>query len=102
MAEEDIVEKCRGASRKLFSSEHGDTKADVWVCGDTRILNGKKTKCSECGAECYYDTKCTDMMDGKHKKICLKCAFDNHLDDMSALEQDIIIQTAKMKGMDNG
>lgn len=93
----EIEEFARKRSKEIFISEHGKNKADMWVCGDILLQDGMETKCSECGIICYYDTKIKSLIKKKHKKICLKCVFDNHLGDMSALEQSIIKQGAEME-----
>lgn len=91
---EHIIEKiCRERSKEIYFSEHGDKKATLWVCGDILLTSGKKAKCSECGQDCFYDTKLENLFDKNHKKVCLKCTYENHFDEMSALEQDIIKKT---------
>lgn len=93
-----IEEICRERSKEICLSERGNIKAEVWICGDILLPNGKETKCSECGVICYYDTKLKNQMKKKHKKICLKCAWENHLEEMGALEQSIIRQVGKIRG----
>lgn len=89
---------CRERSKEIYLSEHGKKKANVWICGDILLEDGAETKCKECGIICYYDAKMIENMTKNVKKICLKCAWKNHLNDMSALEQNIIKHRAKMEG----
>ena len=90
--ETDLVKLCRKRSKDICLSEHGNIKPKLWICGDILISSGKETECSECGVICYYDTKLENQMEKKHKKVCLKCAWKNHSEDMTALEQSIIKQ----------
>ena len=97
MTDKVVEDFCRKRSIEVHKSENTN-KADLWICGDIIISTGKETKCFECGVICYYDTKLKNYMKKNHKKICLKCAWKNHLKDMSALEQSIIKQRAKIEG----
>ena len=93
-----MVEICREKSKEICLGEHGGEKANLWVCGDSLIKDGKATKCSGCGGICYYDTKIRDIVSKNHRKICLRCVWKNHLGEMTALEQEIITQAAEMRG----
>lgn len=85
----------REMSINVHKSEHGKEKAEIWICGDILLPNGAKAKCEECGKICYYDTKLSSkFFTTKHIKICTKCAYENHFDEMTALEQEIFTDFA--------
>jgi hypothetical protein len=94
---EQLEQVCREKSKEIYLSEHGKTKSDCWICGDILLPNGKETKCEECGVVCYYDTKLKVPMKRKSKKICMKCALENHSEDLTALEQDILKRAVEIK-----
>lgn len=98
MTIEQIEKDCREMAQRVHLSEHGKSKSDLWICGDILLPSGKETKCAECKDVCYYDTKLKNQIKKKNKKICVKCAWKNHLKDMSALEQDILNRVAKANG----
>jgi len=95
----EIEKLARNMSEELFVSENGKgKKANMWICGDILLSDGKETKCAECNAICYYDTKVNIKVNKNVKKICLKCVYENHLKTMTFLEQEIIKKVAKIKG----
>ena len=98
MKAEELEQVSRKLAKHIHLSEHGKTeKAGLWICGDILLPSGKQANCSECGNVCYYDDELKTHMKKNHKKICIKCAYENHKEDMSALEQDIIKKMADKK-----
>ncbi len=76
---------------ELFKGEHGKgLKAEIWICGFLKISTSKKTSCVDCGCDCYYDEKLKENFVQNHKKICMKCALENHKSKLSALEIEIL------------
>jgi len=97
---EKLIEKfARNKSLEIFKGEHGkEAKPEFWVCGDIKLTNSSKTKCSECGKICYYDKNLKKDF-GKAKKICVVCAYFEHKEDMTSLEYDLIKQVLKSNGV---
>jgi len=95
-----LEKQARKKSQEIYRGEHGDKKVSLWICGNLRLPEGRKTKCSECKDECYFDTNLKIQFEKKHKKICVKCAYKNHLNDMSALEREVIEERARYEGWD--
>jgi hypothetical protein len=91
-------ESARKISEDIYFSEHGKKKAQMWVCGFTKLPSGAAVECRECKAVCYYDTRLNISFSKNVKKICVKCAFDNHFYEMTALEQETLNTYAKYKG----
>lgn len=93
-----IIEIARNKSEKMFKSEHGDAKADMWICGDIKLPESKQDKCQECGTVIYFDPKVETRCQEGCKKICMKCAYYKHFEELSAYEQEFFIKIAKAKG----
>ena len=94
----DMELKAREMSKILHKSENAGEKADTWICGNILLSDGAPTNCSECGKICYYDTKMENSVSENHKKICIECAWRNHMGTMTALEQQIVNYKAKLNG----
>ena len=74
---QEIENAARNIAKDVFESEYGkDKKAQVWVCGLTKLSSSKKAKCHFCKRVCYYDTKLKSNFKKDHIKICLNCALD--------------------------
>ena len=65
----------RFKNKQLLKGEKGD----ALVCSLVKNIDGSiKTKCEECGIDCYYIDKYEDNKDllkKNHKKICTNCAL---------------------------
>jgi hypothetical protein len=65
-------------TRQFNKRQNEGHKASIWVCGLTPISSEAiKTKCNECGRDCYYIDNMPDMIKEKHKKICGFCILKN-------------------------
>lgn len=61
-------------TRQFNKRQNKEEKADIWVCGLTPVSSEAiKTKCDDCGRDCYYINNMPDMIKKKHKKICGFC-----------------------------
>lgn len=67
----------RFKNKQLLKGERGD----IFVCSLVKNIESSiKTKCEECGTDCYYIDKYEDNKDllkKDHKKICTGCALKN-------------------------
>jgi len=91
MVNKVLEEWARKKAVEVFKGEHGkNKKAKTWICGFLEISTSKKVKCMDCGCDCYCDEKLKENFIKNPKKICMRCALENHKDELSALEIEII------------
>jgi hypothetical protein len=93
-----IMEIARSKSEQLFRSEHGQIKATAWICGEIKLPESKQANCMECNDIIFYDPTLEKNCQDNCKKICMKCAYFKHFEELSAYEQQFFIRIAKAKG----
>lgn len=88
--DEELEKALRKFAIDIYRGEHANKKANLWVCGNILLPNGAETKCHFCHKVCFYDKELKMNFTKNVKKVCPKCAYKLFLNDMSALEKDII------------
>jgi transposase-like protein len=89
-------------TRQFNKRQNQGEKAGIWVCGLTSPSSSStKTKCEECGRDCYFIDNMPDMIEKKHKKICGFCVLKNPYRKSLNEEQIRVLEfvTGRQKGL---
>ena len=90
----ELENAAREMAKHIYKSENKpETKAEIRICGNNPLVeNSKKVQCCECKRDCYYDTNksINQFISKKAKNICIDCALNNHENDLSSLEIEIL------------
>jgi len=82
----ELLKLAREQAEELADECNGDQKADVWICypvDQRHLVKGfKKSKCSKCKVQIYYDTTMKNRMKNDAKKYCILCAMKDFKHDI--------------------
>lgn len=90
MVSKELESKARKLAIETYKGEHGNHKANLWVCGNILLPNGAKTKCHFCHKVCFYDKELKMNFIKNAIKLCVKCVYDKFPEHMTALEKEMI------------